>query len=465
MFARSRQLFATSMFVVDGVLVFAAWIGSWWLRFYGLGIPAPLGIPPLSLYLWTGAVLAPTALLALRSFRIYRSARTGRLGQELFGVIQAVAIVTALAGMGSFFTKGELSRYTVALFFLLCTALLWTVRIVMRMLLRWMRSHGRNLRHVLIVGTGPLANTLLDKIEHHRDFGLVVEGLVSAEPMPAGTTIHGLPVLGPVSELTRIVESTGAELVYLALARPDWKAEEEAMLALADSTAAVRLVPDLTMAFMLNPSVEDFDGMPVVLVSESPEQGWNAVLKRGFDLAMSGVSLIALSPVLLVLAILVRLDSPGPIFYTQERVGILGRRFWMLKFRSMRADADQGGPGWTVANDPRRTRLGEILRKYSLDELPQLWNVLAGDMSLVGPRPEQPAYVEQFRSSIPRYFLRHHVKAGMTGWAQVNGLRGDTPLDKRIEYDLYYIENWSLLFDLRILFLTVGRVFRDATAH
>jgi Undecaprenyl-phosphate glucose phosphotransferase len=465
MFASSRQLFATSMFVVDGVLVFAAWIGAWWLRFHALGIPAPLGIPPLALYLWTGAVLVPTALLALRSFRMYRSARTARLGQELFAAIQAVAIVTALAGMGSFFTKGELSRYTVALFFLLCTVLLWTVRIVMRLLLRWMRSHGRNLRHVLIVGTGPLANTLLDKIEHHRDFGLVVEGLVSAEPMPDGTTIHGLPVLGPVSELPRLVESTGAELVYLALARPEWKAEEEALQAMADSTAAVRIVPDLTQAFMLNPSVEDFDGMPVVLVSESPEQGWNAVLKRGFDLGMSGASLVALSPVMLVVAVLVKLDSPGPVFYTQERVGISGRRFWMLKFRSMRFDAEQKEPGWTVANDPRRTKLGSFLRKYSLDELPQLWNVFMGDMSLVGPRPEQPAYVEQFRSSIPRYFLRHHVKAGMTGWAQVNGLRGDTPLDKRIEYDLYYIENWSLLFDLRILFLTVGRVFRDAAAH
>src|SRR5262245_25204267 len=165
MFARSLQLFATSMFVLDGLLVYAAWIGSYWLRFFVLGIPAPLGIPSLSLYLWTGAVLAPTALLALRSFRIYRSARTGRLVQELFGVVQAVAIVTARAGMGSFFTRGELSRYTVALFFLLCTALLWTGRIVMRLLLRWLRTHGRNLRHVLIVGTGPLANTVLDKIE------------------------------------------------------------------------------------------------------------------------------------------------------------------------------------------------------------------------------------------------------------------------------------------------------------
>jgi exopolysaccharide biosynthesis polyprenyl glycosylphosphotransferase len=227
----------------------------------------------------------------------------------------------------------------------------------------------------------------------------------------------------------------------------------------------VRLVPDLTQAFQLNATVEDFDGIPVVLIAESPEQGWNAVLKRGFDLIASAVGLIVISPVLLVLAVLVRIDSPGPVFYTQERVGVSGRRFRMLKFRSMRANADADGPAWTVADDPRRTRFGEILRRYSLDELPQLWNVLIGDMSLVGPRPEQPAYVERFRASIPRYFLRHHVKAGMTGWAQVNGLRGDTPLEKRIEYDLYYIENWSLMFDVRILFLTVARVFRDATAY
>jgi exopolysaccharide biosynthesis polyprenyl glycosylphosphotransferase len=168
---------------------------------------------------------------------------------------------------------------------------------------------------------------------------------------------------------------------------------------------------------------------------------------------------------MLTLALLVKLDSPGPVFYTQERVGLNGRRFRMIKFRSMRADAESQGAGWTTKDDPRRTRLGEVMRRLSLDELPQLWNVLVGDMSLVGPRPERPVYVDQFRASIPRYMLRHHVRAGLTGWAQVNGLRGDTPLERRIEYDLYYVKNWSLALDVRIILMTFARVFRDASAY
>jgi exopolysaccharide biosynthesis polyprenyl glycosylphosphotransferase len=225
-------------------------------------------------------------------------------------------------------------------------------------------------------------------------------------------------------------------------------------------------VPDLLRAFTLNASVEDFDGMPVVLVTESPGQGWNAVVKRAFDLVCSALGLVLLSPVLAALALWVRLDSAGPVLYAQERVGLSGKRFRMLKFRTMRVDAEaEGAPGWTKPGDPRRTRAGRILRPLSLDELPQLWNVFRGEMSLVGPRPERPMYVEQFRASVPRYMLRHHMKAGITGWAQVHGLRGDTPLDRRIEYDLYYIRNWSLGLDVRIIFLTLMRVFRDASAH
>jgi len=318
---------------------------------------------------------------------------------------------------------------------------------------------------VLVVGTGRLAELLVGKIREHADFGLAVHGLVSAESEGAPESVVGVPVLGTVEDLPRLAEAHGAEIIYLALARSEWRAEERALQLLADSTAAVRLVPDLSMAYRLNASVEDFDGMPVVLVTESPEQGWNAVVKRAFDLAGSGVGLLLISPVLLVLAALVKLDSPGPVFYAQERVGLNGRRFRMLKFRSMRTGADAAGPGWTTADDPRRTRLGATLRKFSLDELPQLWNVFVGDMSLVGPRPEQPEHVGRFRASIPGYMLRHHVRAGMTGWAQVNGLRGDTPLERRIEFDLYYIEHWSLMFDVRILWLTVGRVFRDASAY
>ncbi len=466
MFARSRQLLATLVFLLDAALLYASWLGAYALRFYGLGLPAPLGIPPFTIYLWLGAVLTPVALLILRSLRVYRSARTARISRELFLITQGVALTTLILGMGSYFAKGELSRTAVALFFVIASVSLCGSRLALRRVLRELRRHGHNLRHVLVVGTGAHARLLIEKIHRHADFGLVIEGLVSAEAAEVGTTVAGHPVLGTVSELPRLVERARAELVYLALARSEFEAEEQALRALGDSTASVRIVPDLSLAFRLNPNVEDFDGTPVVLVTESPELGWNAALKRGFDLAASLAGLVVLAPVMLVVAVLIRLDSPGPIFYRQERVGINGRRFFMIKFRSMRADAESAErPGWTTADDPRRTRLGQLLRRLSIDELPQLWNVLIGDMSLGGPRPERPMYVDQFRASIPRYMLRHHVKSGMTGWAQVNGLRGDTPLERRIEYDLHYIKNWSLGFDVKILALTVVRVFRDASAY
>jgi len=464
--APHRQVLASAVFVLDGVIIALSWLGSYWLRFHALGIPAPLGVPPLSFYLWFGAVLTPLALIVLRTFRIYRSARTARLSRELSALVQGMVIVTAFAAVASYFTRGELSRATLVLFVVLATTLLLASRLAIRAALRSMRRHGRNLRGTLIVGTGELAVALLGKIREHRDFGLSVQGFVAADAALVGTQIAGLPVLGAVGDMPGLAERTGAELVYLALARSEHEAEHQALERLADSTAAVRLVPDLARAFTLNASVEDFDGMPVVLVTESPGQGWNAVLKRTFDLVLSVLGLVILSPVLAVLALWVRLDSRGPVLYAQERVGLSGKRFRMLKFRTMHVDAEsEGAPGWTKPGDPRRTRAGRILRPLSLDELPQLWNVFRGEMSLVGPRPERPMYVEQFRASVPRYMLRHHVKAGITGWAQIHGLRGDTPLETRIEYDLYYIRNWSLALDLKILFLTAMRVFRDASAH
>jgi len=464
--APHRQVLASAVFVLDGAIIAASWLGAYWLRFHALGIPAPLGVPPLSFYLWFGAVLTPFALLVLRTFRIYRSARTARLSRELSALVQGMVIVTAFAAVASFFTKGELSRATLVLFVVLATTLLLASRLAIRAALRSVRRHGRNLRGTLIVGTGELAVALLGKIREHRDFGLSVLGFVAADAALVGTQIAGLPVLGAVGDLPGLAERAGAELVYLALARSEHEAEHQALERLADSTAAVRLVPDLARAFTLNASVEDFDGMPVVLVTESPGQGWNAVVKRTFDLVCSALGLVVLSPVLLALALWVRLDSAGPVLYAQERVGLSGKRFRMLKFRTMRLDAEaEGAPGWTKPGDPRRTRAGRILRPLSLDELPQLWNVLRGEMSLVGPRPERPMYVEQFRASVPRYMLRHHVKAGITGWAQIHGLRGDTPLETRIEYDLYYIRNWSLGLDIKIILLTVMRVFRDASAH
>jgi Undecaprenyl-phosphate glucose phosphotransferase len=465
MLARHRQLLVTGVFILDAALIFTSWMIAYWIRFHVLPLSAPLGIPPIRTYLWMGAVLTPVSMLVLRGFRLYRSARTARLSQELIAVLQAIAIVTSVAALGSYFFRGEVARSVLLLFAGLAAFTLCGARIAVRSSLRALRRQGLNLRHVLIVGTGPMAVQVARKMATHSDYGFAVHGFVSAGPHTnGGTEIAGLPLLGSVEDLPELVETTGAQLVYLALSREEHEAELLALERLSDSTAAVRLVPDLARAYTLNASVEDFDGTPVVLVTESPDQGWNSVLKRLFDLIFAGGGLLVLWPFLLAIAAWVKLDSKGPVFFTQDRVGLNGRRFRMLKFRTMVPEAEARGAQWTRKDDPRRTRAGEVLRKLSLDELPQLWNVFVGDMSLVGPRPEQPLFVDQFRASVPRYMLRHHVKAGITGWAQVNGLRGDTPLERRIEYDLYYIEHWSMAFDLKILALTVVRLFRDPSA-
>jgi Undecaprenyl-phosphate glucose phosphotransferase len=465
MFSKQRQLLVTAVFLVDAALIFTAWMAAYWARFHALPLAAPRGIPSIRTYLWLGAVLTPVSMLVLRSFRLYRSARTARLSQELLAVLQAIAIVTALAALGSYFFRGEVARSVLLLFAALAAFFLCGARIAVRSSLRALRRRGLNLRHVLIVGTGPMAVQVARKMAVHSDYGFQVHGLVSAGPRTdGGAEVAGLPVVGSVEDLPELVDRTGAQLVYLALPREEHEAELLALERLSDSTAAVRLVPDLARAFTLNASVEDFDGTPVVLVTESPEQGWNSVLKRAFDLVFAGAGLLILWPFLFAIALWVKLDSAGPVFFAQDRVGLNGRRFRMLKFRTMVPEAEASGAQWTKKDDPRRTRAGEVLRRLSLDELPQLWNVFVGDMSLVGPRPEQPLFVDRFRASVPRYMLRHHVKAGITGWAQVNGLRGDTPLERRIEYDLYYIEHWSMAFDLKILALTVVRLFRDPSA-
>ncbi|HEY7727648.1 MAG TPA: undecaprenyl-phosphate glucose phosphotransferase [Candidatus Eisenbacteria bacterium] len=466
MFSRHRELIAAGVFLLDGLWIAASWLAAYGLRFHVLPIPTPLGVPPLSQYLWIGAVITPVSLLVLLSLRLYRSTRTARLSQDVGAVLQGVLIVGALAALASYSLRGELARSVLVLFSLLAVATLCGSRVVARRIVRAMRRRGRNLRHVLLVGTGDPAAAFARKIQSRPEFGLAIEGMVAPDPSWVGRTLEDVAVIGSIPELPALVERTGAEIVYLALARSEPEAETAALEALADTTAAVRLVPDLARAFMLNASVEDFDGTPVVLITETPERGWASVAKRVFDIVASAALLVLLSPLLLAIAIWVKADSRGPVLYVQERVGMNGRRFRMIKFRTMRVDAEEEGePGWTRPGDPRRTRAGAVLRPLSLDELPQLWNVLVGHMSLVGPRPERPVYVEQFRSSIRRYYLRHHMKAGITGWAQVNGLRGDTPLDRRIEYDLYYIQNWSMLFDLKILGLTALRVFRDRSAH
>jgi len=329
---------------------------------------------------------------------------------------------------------------------------------------RW--RAGLGLKRILIAGSGELGRLVADKIIEHRELGYQIVGFVDNRAAGDHLGYRGLPLLGTIDEAAQIALRETVDHLYVALP-PDQHLQ---MIELIEATSRecidVKVVPDLLQVIALRARIEDLDGVPVINVNDVPLQGFNSLVKRGIDVAISAAALLLLAIPLGLVAALVRLTSRGPIFYRQERMGLDGKSFTIVKFRSMTDDAERDtGPVWTQRNDPRVTAFGRFLRRSNIDELPQLWNVLRGDMSIVGPRPERPHFVEQFKHRIPQYMLRHKVKAGLTGWAQVNGWRGNTALEKRIEYDLYYIENWSVSLDLKIMWLTLTKSFFHKHAY
>jgi exopolysaccharide biosynthesis polyprenyl glycosylphosphotransferase len=352
----------------------------------------------------------------------------------------------------------------VLVFSLIAPVSIMSLRVALRVTLRQLRARGYNLRYVLVAGAGRLAEEVIARIHDHPESGLSVEGVLAdgAE----GKRIHDVPVVGEYKDVKQALHGdTRIDQVIIALPRADWQRMDDILAELDDEIVSVTLAPDLSHILTLRSSVGSLDGLPMIGLRESPLVGWASVQKRVFDLAGGALLLAVMWPLLAAIGLGVLVTSGRPIFYTQRRVGLDGRVFSMLKFRTMLPDAEQAGtPVWARKNDPRRTRFGRLIRPLSLDELPQLWNVLRGDMSLVGPRPERPVFIEEFRREIPGYMLRHKVKAGMSGWAQVHGWRGDTSVHERIEHDIYYIQHWSLKLDVQILAMTIWSVFvrRDA---
>ena len=308
---------------------------------------------------------------------------------------------------------------------------------------------------ILIIGAGEVGRMLLQKVLQNPKLGYQVVGIVDNSKASAGSTVFGIPTLGTIVDIPWIIEKHAIDEVIIGLPESSHQ-DLVGIISLCErEKVGIRVFPDVFQIMASEVGIGDLGGLPLLTIRDVALQGWKLTLKRGMDVVVSGISLIISSPFLLLTALLIKLESPGPVFYVQERMGLDARPFKILKFRSMRQDAEVGGPGWTTEDDPRRTKLGSIIRRFNIDELPQLINVLIGDMSLVGPRPERPVYVEQFRQSIPRYMDRHREKAGMTGWAQVNGLRGDTSIVERTKYDLWYIENWSLGLDIKIILRTI----------
>ncbi|MGO9832047.1 MAG: undecaprenyl-phosphate glucose phosphotransferase [Myxococcaceae bacterium] len=402
---------------------------------------------------------------AFRQAHLYATNRARTNVEEVFEVLKASLTATLLLVALTYFLRERYSRATLGLFLLYAMALVSATRLTFRAVLAAIRRRGYNLKSILLVGTGSLGERVVDTIEGHRELGFRVVGALSAVACAPGATVRDVPVVGTTADLERVLAAGPVDQVILALPSEDTPLLKQLMERLTLQTVDVKVVPDLFQYVTLYGGLEEFGGLPLSGLQGGPLDGWNQVAKRLFDVVLALLALCVLSPLLLLVALAVRLSSAGPVFFRQERMGMDGRTFQILKFRTMRTDAEAAGATMARAKDPRRTPLGAFLRASSIDELPQLLNVLWGNMSLVGPRPERPVFIEEFKRRIPRYHLRHKVKAGITGWAQIHGLRGQTSIEKRIEYDLYYIENWSLLLDVKILVRTVLGGFLSRHAY
>jgi Undecaprenyl-phosphate glucose phosphotransferase len=476
---RHNRLLVLFYVVADAVLGVSAFLVAYGIRFQTGFIPVPKGVPPFGQYLNVLPFIALLVPLGFHLQGLYRLRRgrsriddffgvfVGSIFAVVFGVVATLYVQTYVA-TGAAKDRGafEVSQLVWAIFLLLNVGLTYGARQIVRRVLERRWRAGIGLKRILIAGAGELGRLVADRILEHRELGYQILGFVDDRAAGDHLGYRGLPLLGTLREAADIATREAVDHLYVALP-PEQHVQ---MLGLIEATSRecvdVKVVPDLLQVIALRARLEDLDGLPVININDVPLQGLNSAVKRALDIVISAAALVPLSIPIGALALLVKLTSRGPVFYRQERMGLDGKSFTIVKFRSMSDGAErETGPVWAREDDPRVTRLGRLLRRSNLDELPQLWNVLRGDMSIVGPRPERPHFVEQFKHRIPQYMLRHKVKAGLTGWAQVNGWRGNTPLEKRIEYDLYYIENWSVRLDLKIMWLTVVKGFFHKHAY
>jgi len=459
---RARLLFVLTLVLTDASMSLLAFLIAYLIRYMMQG--PQLG--PFRDYLPIASVQLVNTLIVFFFYKFYHRRHAALLLDELYRILGAVSVATLLSIAIIGFALRDSLAYQRALMFFAWAAGLVTItlgRYVHGRIQRQFQRRGVGAERVLIVGTGEVGYMVLQKIQQTPGLGYQVVGFATADHGPA--QVQGLPVLGNLDDLPRIIEAQGIDEVIIGLPEATHQELVGIISQCERERVSIRVFPDVFQIMASEVTISDLAGLPLLTIRDVALRGWKLTLKRIVDVIISSAALLFLSPLMMLTAILIKLDSPGPVFFVQERMGLDARPFRMLKFRSMRHDPESKGVGWTVKNDPRRTRLGAIIRRTSVDELPQFINVLMGDMSAVGPRPEQPAYVEQFRQSIPRYMDRHREKAGVTGWAQVNGLRGDTSIAERTKYDLWYIENWSLWLDFKIVLRTLLRGFTDRSAY
>jgi Undecaprenyl-phosphate glucose phosphotransferase len=452
--------------VLDALVIIISYICAFYIQFH-LIVKEKVGMLPVQTYMSALVFVVPVFLFLYYMFNLYTPKRVQ--GRRLEASNVFVANVT---GMLLFFFmlymvhEMNFSRQMIGIFIGINIVLTVVERNMIRQFLMRMRRRGMNLKHMILVGYSKAAEEFIDRVKENPQWGYKINGILD-DMRAVGTDYRGISIIGSISDLENILAENMQDEIAITLSLSEYYKLKPIVAACEKSGVHTKFIPDYINIIPTRPYTEDLLGLPVVNIRNVPlTDTFNMFIKRIADVAGSLVCIVLFSPVMLITALLVKITSPGPLIFSQIRVGLHNKTFKMYKFRSMEVQTEkEEKKGWTTRNDPRVTKVGRFIRSTSIDELPQLFNVLKGDMSLVGPRPERPQYVEKFREEIPRYMIKHQVRPGLTGWAQINGLRGDTSIEKRIEHDLYYIENWTLEFDIKILFLTIFRGFINKNAY
>lgn len=465
----NQKYFNRLTLIMDFLVIMFSYFVAWYLKFKTPLFDAEheYGRLPFSQYMSALVIIAPLFLVLYVSFHMYTSRRIQGAVTEIANIIRAnslgiILVLTALY----IIRQHDYSREMLFIFYIINMLLEIAFRLSIRAILRAIRKSGFNMKHILIVGYSRAAESYIDRIRMFPQWGFDILGILD-DKVEMGLNYNEAIVFGRTSDLEKILAENSLDEIVIALNLDEYGKLADLVKICEKSGVHTQFVPDYNEIIPSRPYTEDIMGLPVINIRYVPlSNTFNAIVKRAFDIVCSSVGLIILSPLLLVICIIIKATSKGPLIFKQERVGFRNETFMMYKFRSMKVqDEAEEKKAWTVKDDPRVTKFGKFIRKTSLDELPQLVNILKGDMSIVGPRPERPFFVEKFKEEIPRYMIKHQVRPGLTGWAQVNGLRGDTSIKKRIEYDLYYIENWTFWFDIKIMFLTIFKGFVNKNAY
>ena len=451
--------------MLDAIVIIVSYLVAWYVMMGS--IEEEVGVLPPEIYMMALVLLVPFFLLLYYACNLYTPKRVQGRRLEGANILRANAI-GGMAFMAVLFLikQVDASRLLLLIFLTLNVTLTFIERNIVRLVLMNARRIGLNQKHIILVGYSRAAEEYIDRIVQNPQWGYKVMGILD-DNVPTGTLYRGMEVLGGMENLSYILEGNNPDEIAITLGLDEYDKLERIVAMCEKSGVHTKFIPDYSNIIPTKPYTEDLLGLPVINIRHVPlSNTFNMMVKRAMDVAGSLVCIVLFSPVMLVTSVLVKLTSKGPLIYTQERVGLHNEPFKMYKFRSMEVQTKSAERKcWTVQNDPRVTKVGRVIRKLSIDELPQLFNVLKGDMSLVGPRPERPQFVEKFREEIPRYMVKHQVRPGMTGWAQVNGYRGNTSIKKRIDCDLYYIENWTVGLDIKILFMTVFKGFVNKNAY